>query len=163
MSGIKLVRHIAARPAIVFGALTTVEGLTSWWGPDDTPVLSAKADVRVGGRYRVRFRLTNASADAPPGSEHECAGEFLEIEAPRRIVMSWQWLSGGVPGELERTSRVEFHLRPINTGTELTLIHTQLHDEASAQSHEWGWTGALEKLLRMQHTPTPGVLGPPPA
>ena len=84
MSEIKLVRHIAARPSIVFAALTTAEGLTSWWGPDNTPVLSATADVRTGGRFCVRFRLVDASADAPAGSEHECSGEFLELDALKR-------------------------------------------------------------------------------
>src|SRR5215468_6849774 len=148
MSAIKLVRRIAARPAIVFEALTTTEGLTSWWGPDECPVLSAAADVRVGGRFRVRFRVAAGSEHADGASEHECAGEFLEIEAPRRIVMSWQWIFGGDPGERERVSRLELHLRPIDTGTELTLIHAELRDDATARSHEWGWQGALDKLTR---------------
>jgi uncharacterized protein YndB with AHSA1/START domain len=148
MSEIKLVRHIAARPSIVFEALTTTEGMTSWWGPDEGPVLFATADVRVGGRFCVRFRLAGGSEHADGASEHECTGEFLEIEAPRRIVMSWQWIFGGDPGERERVSRLELHLRPTHTGTELTLIHAELRDEATARSHEWGWGGALDKLMR---------------
>jgi uncharacterized protein YndB with AHSA1/START domain len=139
MSEITLVRRIAARPAIVFDALTTAEGMSSWWGPDEGPVLFATADPKVGGRFQVRFRKLD-------GSEHECSGEFLEIERLRRIVMSWQWTSGGEPGERGRTSRLELHLRPIDTGTELTLIHAALHDEESARSHRWGWDGALGKL-----------------
>lgn len=148
MSEIKLVRRIAARPSIVFEALTTTEGMTSWWGPDEGPVLSATADVRVGGRFCVRFRLAAGSEHAHGASEHECTGEFLEIEAPRRIVMSWRWIFGGDPGERERVSRLELHLRPTDTGTELTLIHAELRDEATARSHEWGWGGALDKLTR---------------
>jgi uncharacterized protein YndB with AHSA1/START domain len=141
MSAITIVRCIAARPAIVFDALTTPAGMTSWWGPDAGPVLFAAADAKVGGRFQVRFRKLD-------GSEHECSGEFLEIERQRRIVMSWQWTSGGDPGERGRISRLELHLRPIDTGTELTLIHAALHDEASASSHRWGWDGALRKLAR---------------
>ena len=38
MTSITLVRQIAARPAIVFEALTTPEGIASWWGPDDLPI-----------------------------------------------------------------------------------------------------------------------------
>jgi uncharacterized protein YndB with AHSA1/START domain len=148
MSEIKLVRRIAARPSIVFDALTTAEGLTSWWGPDDGPVLWAAADVRVGGKFSVRFRMAASSEYADGSSEHECTGVFLEIERPRHIVMSWQWTFGGDPGERGRVSRVELHLRPIDAGTELTLIHAELHDEATARSHEWGWGGALDKLMR---------------
>ena len=146
MSEITIVRRIAARPAIVFAALTTAEGMTCWWGPDEGPVLSAAADAKVGGLFRVRFRKLD-------GSEHECAGEFLEIEQQRRIVMSWQWTSGGAPGEEGRVSRLELHLRPIDTGTELTLIHAALHDEESARSHQWGWDGALQKLARRLAAP----------
>jgi len=141
MTDIALIRRIAARPAIVFEALSTSEGMASWWGPDDLPVVSAAADPRVGGRFQVRFRTQD-------GLEHECAGQFLEIVRPERIVMSWQWTSGGVPEERERISRLELHLRAIETGTELVLIHAALRDEVSARSHEGGWGGALDKLVR---------------
>jgi uncharacterized protein YndB with AHSA1/START domain len=148
MSELTLVRRIAARPAIVYEALTTAEGMTSWWGPDAGPVLLADSEVRVGGRFRVRFRMLD-------GSEHECSGEFLEIEKGRRIVMSWQWDFGGDLGERGRVSRLELHLRPIDTGTELTLIHADLYDEETARSHSWGWSGALDKLAGRLAAPQP--------
>ena len=141
MTSVTLVRRIKARPKIVFDLLSTAEGLTSWWGPDDFPVLSAEADVRVGGRFKVRFR----SAD---GAQHVCAGEFLEIEAPQRIVMSWRWTSGGEPDEAGAASRLELSLQPIPTGTELTLAHMYLRTDVSAASHERGWSGALDKLMQ---------------
>jgi uncharacterized protein YndB with AHSA1/START domain len=136
-----LVRRIAARPTLVFDALMTAEGIASWWGPDDLPVLYAMAEPRVNGRYRVRFRRFD-------GSEHECTGEFLEVSRPHRIVMSWRWDEGGDEAEAGNTSRLEFILRAIDTGTELTLIHSALRTEAAACSHAGGWAGALEKLLR---------------
>src|SRR6185312_3889002 len=150
MNAVTLVRRIAARPSIVFDALTTSEGLSSWFGPDEGPVLFVTADVRLGGRLSARFRLAGDTMEdvATAGSEHECLCEFLEIDKPRRIVMSWQWVFGGDPAEQGRTSRLEFHLRPIDTGTELTLIHAGLHDEATARSHDRGWSGALDKLMR---------------
>lgn len=139
MTSITLVRQIRARPAIVWDLLSTADGLTAWWGPDDLPVIAAEADVRPGGGFRVHFRRTD-------GGEHVCAGEFLEVVAPERIVMSWRWASGGPPEEQGAVSRVELHVRPSPAGTELTLIHADLADEASAESHRGGWTGALDKL-----------------
>ena len=62
--------------------------------------------------------------------------------------MSWRWTSGGEPGERESVSRVELHLRPIELGTELTLVHAALRDEVSRAGHEGGWRGALDKLVR---------------
>jgi uncharacterized protein YndB with AHSA1/START domain len=141
MTHVSLVRHIAARPAIVFDALVTAEGIGAWWGPDDFPVVSAAADSRVGGSFRVRFRTAD-------GLEHECAGEFLEIERPDRVVMSWRWVLGGLVEEYGNVSRLEIRLRSIEIGTELTLIHAGLRSEDSVRRHEGGWDGALEKLIR---------------
>ncbi len=141
MMAVTLVRRIRARPEIVFDAFATVEGLTSWWGPEDCPVLSAEADVRIGGDFRVRF----PTAD---GRIHECAGQFLEVRKPELIAMSWRWTEGGAPEEHGRTSRLELRLRPIDDGAELTLVHADLRGDASAGSHAWGWEGALEKLER---------------
>ena len=136
MTSFTLVRRIKARPQIVFDAITTAEGITHWWGPDAGPVLVAESDPRVGGKYRVRFRMLD-------NTEHEAGGEFLEIIEQERVVLSWRW-KGGVedPGE----SRVEMALRPIAEGTELTFTHSQLHDEETRRTHTQGWTGSLDKL-----------------
>ena len=164
MSSLTLVRRIKARPSIVFDALTTPEGVASWWGPDGGPVLVAETDPQVGGRFRVRFRMLD-------GSEHESSGEYLEVVRPERLRMSWRW-TGGVedPGELlveirlrairgpsslwtggvedPGESLVEIRLRAIVEGTELTFTHSRLRDEESCRSHEEGWSGAFDKLQR---------------
>jgi uncharacterized protein YndB with AHSA1/START domain len=137
MTSLTLVHRIKARPSTVFDALTTPEGIACWWGPDDGPVLLAEIDARVGGRFRVRFRILD-------GSEHESSGEYLEVIRPRRLAMSWRWVDGEDPGE----SLLEFDLRAIPEGTELTLTHSRLHSEEARRSHEEGWSGALDKLER---------------
>lgn len=142
MTSLTLVRRIAARPSIVFEALTTADSIASWWGPDDAAVLAAEVDARIGGDYRVRFRTLD-------GQEHEACGQYLEVVCPLRIVMSWRWTYGGPPEEFGRVSRVEMDLRSIDTGTELTFTHAQLQNVASQESHRQGWTGALTKLLRL--------------
>jgi uncharacterized protein YndB with AHSA1/START domain len=125
--------------------MTTSEGVSAWFGPDELPIVSAEMDARVGGAYRVRFRTLD-------GGEHEASGEFLELDPPRRIVMSYRWSFGGPPEERGRTSRIEAELRPIEGGTELTFTHAALGDEASARDHEGGWSGALRKLVRHVET-----------
>ncbi len=141
MTSLTLVRRIAARPSIVFDALTTPDGIRCWWGPDDGPVLIAETDVRVGGNFRVRFRMLD-------GTEHESSGEYIEVFRPTRLVMSWRWAEGGESVEAGEESRVEVDLRPIDIGTELTFMHDRLQTEASRDSHQWGWNGALDKLER---------------
>jgi uncharacterized protein YndB with AHSA1/START domain len=140
MTSLTLVRRIAARPAIVFDALTTPEGIAFWWGPDAGPVLLAETDLRVGGQFRVRFRMVD-------GTEHESIGQYLEVVRPQRLAMSWQWTEGGEREEAGETSRIEIDLRLIDDGTELTFTHARLRNEASRTSHEEGWSGALDKLV----------------
>ena len=123
MTQLMLTRRIAARPDIVFDALVTAEGIGAWWGPSDLPAISAASDARVGGEFQVRF----ATSD---GKEHVCAGEFIEIERPERVIMTWRWTEGGEPDEHDHVSRVEFHLRSIDIGTELTLVHGEALDAA---------------------------------
>ena len=135
MTNLTLVRQIAARPSIVFEALTTADGIASWWGG------RAEIEARVGGAYRVRFRSHD-------GREHEVCGECLEVTTPVRLVMSYRWALGGEPEEFGRISRIEFVLRPIEGGTELTFTHADLRNAASQKGHEGGWTGALARLAR---------------
>jgi uncharacterized protein YndB with AHSA1/START domain len=137
VTSLTIVRRIAARPETVFDLVTTPEGMRGWWGPDDGPVLAAESDRRIGGSYRVRFRMLD-------GTEHEGTGEYLAFDPPREVAMTWRWAVGGVAEEGE--SQVAFVLRPIAEGTELTLTHSMLVSDQSAEEHGWGWNGALDKL-----------------
>lgn len=146
MTCLTLVRRIAARPSVVFNALVTPEAIREWWGPDGGPVLLAETDVRVGGRFRVRFRMLD-------GSEHESGGEYLEIDPPRRLAMSWRWLAGG---DDNGESRLEFSLRVVGNDTELTLTHSGPSSTAARDGHRDGWSGALDKLEVMFTGRRPG-------
>ena len=136
MTSLTLVRRIAARPALVWDTVTTPEGLSAWIGPDAGPVIIAEIDLRVGGCYRLRFRMID-------GSEHESVGSYIEVDEPHRLVMSWRWV-----GRVDDTgpSRIVIELRPEESGTELTFTHAQLKNAATRDSHRQGWMGSLDKL-----------------
>jgi uncharacterized protein YndB with AHSA1/START domain len=136
-TSLTLVRQIKARPSIVYAAFTLPEQIAEWWGPDAGPVLISEADVRVGGRFRVRFRMLD-------GDEQESSGEYLEVVPNERLVFSWRWVSSA-----DHESRVTVEIRPTADGTELTFTHAQLASEAAVISHRGGWTGALDKLERL--------------
>jgi len=142
MTSITLVRRIAARQSIVFEALTTADGVAGWWGVDDLPVVVAEVDARVGGAFRICFPTLD-------GEEHEACGEYLELIAPSRLVMSWRWVRGGVPEELDGTSRIEMELKPVDGGVELTVTHADLRNDASRINHEHGWSASLARLSRL--------------
>ncbi|MFL9896233.1 SRPBCC family protein [Paraburkholderia sp. RL17-381-BIF-C] len=129
-----LVRRIKAPPEKVYAAWTRPELMARWWGPDAGPVLSAEADLRVGGRFRVVFQTLD-------GETHDCRGEYREVEAGRKLVFTWEWVT--LP---ERRSLVTIRFRTIEEGTELNFTHAQFFDEAARDGHRTGWSGAFEKL-----------------
>jgi len=60
--------------------------------------------------------------------------------------MSWRWTDAGEPDEAGAVSQLELAVRPIDTGVELTLIHSGLATAVSLDGHRGGWSGALDKL-----------------
>jgi uncharacterized protein YndB with AHSA1/START domain len=134
LPSITIVRRIKAPPAKLYAAITEPRLMMQWWGPDAGPTLKAEADVRPGGRFSIVFRLLD-------GSEHNPTGIYREVVPDRKLVFTWEW-----PGMPERESLVTFLLEAFDGGTELTLIHAQLPDEAARESHKTGWSGWLDKL-----------------
>ncbi len=132
-------RRIAARPEKVYAAWTEPEKLVKWFAPARAKpgTASADLDVRVGGRYRIRFE-DNA------GENFEVGGVYREVVQNQRLVFSWAWHS--TP---ERESLVTVSLRPDGAGTLLTLHHEQFFDEAARDNHQRGWTEFVANLERL--------------
>jgi len=130
-------RRIAAPPAKVFDAWTRPEQLARWWGPHDTEATSAELDVRVGGRFFIRFSMKG-------GDEHGVGGRYLEVVPAERLVFDWAWQS--TP---ERRSLVTLRFAPDGDGTLLTLVHERFFDEKARDGHEHGWTQCLDRLAEV--------------
>ena len=110
--------------------------LTKWFGPDSGAVERAETDVRTGGRYQIEF----ATED---GEQHHVSGVYKEVVPNQKLAFTWAWRT--MP---ERESFVTVMIKPEGTGSILTLIHEQFFDEPARDRHEYGWTGALNKLER---------------
>jgi uncharacterized protein YndB with AHSA1/START domain len=132
--GLTLKRRLNAPPAKVYAAWTNAEKITRWWGPERTETLSAEADVRVGGGFRVIFRT-------PGGEQHDVSGVYREVVPNEKLVFTWAWRT--MP---ERESLVTVGLERDGDGTMLTLTHEQFFDEPARDRHRVGWTGALDNL-----------------
>lgn len=128
------VRRIRATPAKVWNAFIDPLELVHWWGPDAGPTLSAETDVRVGGAFRIAFRTMD-------GERHETRGEYLDLDPPKRLVMSW-WLSDAPSVR----SRVTVSIVAVREGVEVTVKHDGFSDEGLPVTHEQGWVGAIGKM-----------------
>jgi uncharacterized protein YndB with AHSA1/START domain len=131
-----LKRRLNAAPEKIYTAWTDPAKLVKWFGPEEIETLSAQADARIGGRFRIVMR----SAD---GEEHDVSGVYREVVPNEKLVFTWAWRS--TP---ERESLVTVLIKPDGAGSLLTLTHEQFFDEAARDRHEHGWTGCLNKLER---------------
>lgn len=104
--------EVAATPERVFQALTTNE-VERWWGhPDFYRQTDWQADLRVCGQWSVTVRFAD-------GSTNVGSGEFAEIDAPRKIVMTRRFEKHPLLGHRETT--LTYRLEPVATGTRVTV------------------------------------------
>jgi uncharacterized protein YndB with AHSA1/START domain len=98
--------------------------------------VGAELDARPGGRFRI-------DADGV----HVALGEYLEVDPPHRLVMTWGWLDDESipPG----STLVEITLTPEGAGTRLRLVHTGLPDEPAREIHGAGWNLYTTKLAAL--------------
>lgn len=103
-------------------------------GPGRRAGAKCRSRSARGRRFRVVFQTLD-------GETHDCRGEYRQVEAARKLVFTWEWVT--LP---ERRSLVTIQLRPLDAGTEMTFTHAQFFDEAARDGHRAGWSGAFEKL-----------------
>ena len=131
---LELRRHFAAPRSRVFAAWTSAEALKRWHAPHDAVVDDAVVDFRVGGRWHVRMR-------GAAGSLYLVEGVYREIDAPRRIVLTWRWAMPDAPNSIVT---VEFSER--DGGTDVVLTHAALASDEDRAGHRQSWGDCLEKL-----------------
>jgi uncharacterized protein YndB with AHSA1/START domain len=143
---LQLTRVFDAPRELVFQAWTDVNQFKQWFGAaacEGSSLKSVKADVRVGGKYRLQVRKTD-------GEFYTTVGIYREVKPPERLVFTWQFEkdgSGDEFGEVEPPEMlvtVEFKAR--GKQTELILTHEKFASVESRDGHEQGWTRCLNEL-----------------
>ncbi|HEY2241025.1 MAG TPA: SRPBCC domain-containing protein [Streptosporangiaceae bacterium] len=121
-------------PEKVWAALTTAEGLGTWFGD-----AGARIDLRPGGAAEMSW---------DGGFTVQMRVE--RVEAP--TVFGYTWQVKGLPEDDPRRTYVEFTLEPAGQGTRLTVIETgfaQLPGDVYGdeyQGHVDGWRSELGEL-----------------
>jgi uncharacterized protein YndB with AHSA1/START domain len=125
---VRLERHLADPPPVVWKALTEREQLRSWF----------PCDVAVsGGRWEPGAALTFTFP--PEVADMTLTGQVLEADEPSLLVFTWG----------EETLR--FELSPADGGTRLVLID-KLPADAAARNAA-GWAICLDRLAGLAADP----------
>ncbi|MDX2264874.1 MAG: SRPBCC domain-containing protein [Hyphomicrobiales bacterium] len=132
---------IRTTPAALWDALTN---------PERTPLYYYGSKVNNGGAKGAHFNY-----HAPDGSGEWITGKVLEMDAPRRLVTSFQgsW-SPDMAGDA--ASRVTFEIEQQGEFCKLTLVHDEFDSEtATYHAVGGGWPGILSGLKTLLETGKP--------
>lgn len=131
---IERVVEIAHPPAKVWAAITTAEGLGTWFGNQAT------IDLRPGGAGQLKWT-----------GGHIADLRVERVEEP--TVFGFTWNLDDLTADDPRRTYVEFTLEPAGVGTRLTVVETgfaQLPDGIHRQAydnHTEGWASELGELV----------------
>ena len=134
---LRIQRRFAAPIALVYAAWTQPEHLKRWHAPDAYKVVLVEADVRPGGRFRLRMKA--------PDKEiyHTAAGEYEVVEPEKRLVYTWQWEEETSDRSLTRIT-ILFEADGLDTVVDFT--QARLKDQTSRDNHRGGWEGSFANL-----------------
>ena len=126
--------ELAHPPARVWAALTTAEGLGTWFGD------SATIDLRPGGVAEMTWT----------GGD-KASMRIERVDEP--TVFGFTWGINGLPDDDPRRTYVEFTLVPTGSGTCLTVVESgfaQLPEDAYRMAFDGntdGWAHELGELV----------------
>jgi uncharacterized protein YndB with AHSA1/START domain len=131
-------RTLAASPEELFRAWTEPDLFRQWFKPRGGSIPSAEMDVRVGGRYRIAVQRL--------GLVYYAVGEYLELDAPTKLVSTFGWERVPLVRLSDSLLTVEFVAR--EGQTEVVITHERLRNRALRGLHGWGWRSNLKALAR---------------
>jgi uncharacterized protein YndB with AHSA1/START domain len=127
-----MTRVFDAPRKLVFEVWTTPEHLKQWCGPTGFSLPVCEMDFRPGGKLLYVMR-------GPDGKDYGSEGEYVEIEAPSRLV--WK---GMIHGGLEVWTEVTF---AEHEGKTKVTVHQKYAFESDAtRGAPMGWSQTLDRL-----------------
>jgi uncharacterized protein YndB with AHSA1/START domain len=137
---IRITRVFDAPRELVWKAWTTPAMLVQWFGCAAFSTISAEADVREGGNWRVIMRN-------PDGEDIPSYGSYTAVQPIGHLAFTHQWEKAPVdvnPAHHRTLVTVELHAEG-NT-TRMEFRQTGLVSEASRDSHIGGWCDSMDAL-----------------
>lgn len=130
-------REIQAPLGRVFEAWTRESDVRNWSCPAGATIADVQMDCTPGGRYRIVM-------EGSEGQTYTAFGEYREVEAPRRLVYTWDWEESE---HAMGATLVEVAFEEAAPGTTLvTITQSRFPSAEAAEGHESGWASCLDKL-----------------
>jgi uncharacterized protein YndB with AHSA1/START domain len=134
---VRIERTFDASAEDVFDAWTSPEVMRRWLHvrPDwETP--TAEVDLRVGGKVRIVMRT-------PEGVRAGMGGEYMLIDRPHRLVMTWTFDDDPTNEQL-----IELSFTEAEGATTVRMVNSRISTGERRESQDDGWNGCLDELER---------------
>lgn len=129
-------RVIPAPPEAVFEAWTEPDRIRQWSCPPGGTIRDSQVDLVPGGPYRLLI-------EAEEGTLHTAFGVYREVDAPIRLVYTWDWEE---PESALGETLVTVEFLAEGASTEVVVTHEGFRAAEAAEGHRLGWTWSLERL-----------------
>jgi uncharacterized protein YndB with AHSA1/START domain len=141
---VKVVRSFKAPRELVYKAYTTPELLKRWLlGPPGWEMPVCEMDVRVGGKYRWRWRSNQDN------QEFGFHGEFKEVVAPSKLVHIEYYDPGSVGGDMGKGALITVELTEEKGITTLTSLMDFGSKQARDAAVATGMTDGMEQSYQL--------------
>ncbi len=126
----------------LFKAMTDPALIAQWWGPRKYQTIVDKLEARPGGQWRFLNR------DASTGADHGFHGVYHSVDAPERIVDTFEY--EGVPGHvLLETHTLERRGNQTLLTSHIVYESVEDRDGMVASGMEYGQTESMERLQEL--------------
>jgi uncharacterized protein YndB with AHSA1/START domain len=138
---VALTRVFNAPRSRVFDCWTRAEHLQHWFGPKGFTIHSCEADPRAGGVFKLCMR-------SPDGKDYWVRGEYREVRAPERLVISSALDDDKGVERLLELIDVTFTESGGKTTVAVHAVASGSSDEAAAmlKGMDKGWAQTIDRL-----------------
>jgi uncharacterized protein YndB with AHSA1/START domain len=141
---VKVVRAFKAPRDLVYKAYTTPDLLRRWLGdPPRWEMPVCEMDVRVGGKYRWRWRSNS------DGKEFGFHGEFKEVSAPSKLVHTEYFDPRDVGGDMGDGATVAVEFTEVNGITTMTTLIAYGNKRSRDAAVATGMTDGMEQSYQL--------------
>jgi uncharacterized protein YndB with AHSA1/START domain len=133
--------YFDSSPSNVFNAWTDPQSVKQWFGSVPKSLHSATIDLQVGGKWRF---VEHCNEKSLVGFE----GEYITINVNQQLAFTWAKFVQGLSGITETTpaSHVDIKFNAKGRGTEVILVHSKIHDDATRKGFGGGWNFAFNTM-----------------
>ena len=134
---ITIKRVFSAPIELVWEAWTKAEHIVKWWGPQGVDTQILDHEFKVGGKWKYLMKMPN-------GGNFIAEGQYIEIDPPRRLITSANFLP------MTEGITMEIHLQQEGDKTHFTFLVIHPTEEYKLQQEKMGiyngWGSVFDRL-----------------